>query len=305
MELRQLEVFCKVVELKSFSRAADAVFLTQPTISQHISALEKYFETKLLDRLGREIKPTHAGNLLYHYAREIIALREKASQELNKFLGKQEGHLRIGASTIPGEYILPQRIGSFKEKFPATTITLTIGDTRQIVEKLLQSDIELGVVGAQIKNDNLAYSPLVEDRVVLVIGRNHPLWERKNIRPSELMNVAVIQREEGSGTRISAEKALSSKGIDPRRLHVIAEMGSTESVKQCVLSGIGASFISERAIQKEQQMGLLRAVPIQGIEIKRNFFIIIQKKRTLSPLCKELRAFLLQRTQYYKYNATL
>jgi DNA-binding transcriptional LysR family regulator len=298
MELRQLEVFCKVVELKSFSRAADAVFLTQPTISQHISALEKYFETKLLDRLGREIKPTHAGNLLYHYAREIIALREKASQELNKFLGKQEGHLRIGASTIPGEYILPQRIGSFKEKFPATTITLTIGDTRQIVEKLLQSDIELGVVGAQIKNDNLAYSPLVEDRVVLVIGRNHPLWERKNIRPSELIDIAVIQREEGSGTRISAEKALSSKGIDPRRLHVIAEMGSTESVKQCVLSGIGASFISERAIQKEQQMGLLRAVPIQGIEIKRNFFIIIQKKRTLSPLCKEFRNFLLQRTQY-------
>ncbi len=298
MELRQLEVFCKVVELKSFSRAAEAVFLTQPTISQHVSALEKYFETKLLDRLGREIKPTHAGTLLYDFARQIIALRETACQELNRFLGKQAGHVHIGASTIPGEYILPRIIGSFKEKFPGTTITLTISDTRQIVEQLLQGKIELGVVGAQIKHADVTYSPLVEDRVVLVVGKHHPLWKRNIIQLAELMDVAVIQREDGSGTRISAEKALSAKGIDPRRLQVIAEMGSTESVKQCVLTGIGASFLSERAIKKEQQMGLLRAVPIQGLEIKRSFFIIIHKKRTLSPLGKELRAFLLRQKEY-------
>jgi len=294
VELRQLEVFCRVVEMKSFSKAAEAVFLTQPTISQHISALEKYFETKLLDRLGKEIKPTHAGDLLYRHAREIIALREKACQELHQFLGKRAGHVRIGASTIPGEYILPELIGAFKAKFPEITVTLIIGDTRQIVESLIKRDIELGVVGAKIRNDHLAYSPFAEDRVVLVVGRNHPLWERQSVKPSELIDVALIQREDGSGTRISIEKILSGKGVDPRRLKVIAEMGSTESVKQGVLAGIGGSFLSERAIEKEKQLGLLRAVPIKGIEMKRSFYIITNKKRTLSPLCRELKSFLLK-----------
>jgi DNA-binding transcriptional LysR family regulator len=297
VELRQLEVFCRVVELKSFSKAAEAVFLTQPTISQHVSALEKYFETKLLDRLGREIKPTHAGELLYRHAREIIALREKTCQELHQFLGKRAGHVRIGASTIPGEYILPDLIGAFKTKFPEITVTLRIGDTRQIVESLIKRDIELGVVGAKIKNDHLVYSAFADDRLVLVVGRNHPFWERQSIKPSEIMDTALIQREDGSGTRISIEKMLSANGVDPRRLKVIAEMGSTEAVKQGVLAGIGGSFLSERAIQKEKQLGLLRAITIKDMEIKRSFYIITNKKRTLSPLCRELKSFLLKQKE--------
>jgi DNA-binding transcriptional LysR family regulator len=294
VELRQLEVFCKVVELKSFSKAAEAVFLTQPTVSQHISALERYFDTKLLDRLGKEIKPTHAGELLYRHAREIIALREKTYQELQQFLGKRAGHVRIGASTIPGEYVLPELIGKFKEEYPEIIVTLTIGDTKQVVESLIKSDVELGVVGAKIKNDHLMYYQFVEDRIALVVGRNHPFWGRQLVQPSELIDVALIQREDGSGTRISTEKVLAGKGVDPRHLNVIAEMGSTESVKQGVLAGIGGSFLSERAIRKEQQLDLLRALPIKGIEMKRSFYIIINKKRTLSPLCRELKSFLLK-----------
>ena len=157
MDLRQLEVFCKVVELKSFSRAAEAIFLTQPTVSQHVSALESFFNLQLLDRMGKEILPTHAGELLYQYAQEILHLKEKACQSLSHYAGKKSGHLRVGASTIPGEYILPALIGSFKEQFPEITVTLSIGDTRQIVDAVTAGRIEIGVVGAKIRSEHLTY----------------------------------------------------------------------------------------------------------------------------------------------------
>jgi DNA-binding transcriptional LysR family regulator len=297
MDLRQLEVFCKVVELKSFSKAAEAVFLTQPTVSQHISALEGFFDVQLIDRLGREIRPTHAGELLYQHAKEILGLRDKAYQSMHRFLGKKSGHLHIGASTIPGEYILPGILGQFKQVFPEISVTLHIADTQQIVESVLESRVEIGIVGAKINNPQLTFHQFVEDRIVLIVGKGSSLWERSSINPAELMDASLIQREEGSGTKIAIVKALSTKGVDSRRMKIIAEMGSTESVKQAIIAGIGVSFLSERAVEREVAFGLLKKLPIKGIDIRRNFYIILNKKRSPSPLCRELKSFLFKHKQ--------
>ena len=144
MDIHRLEVFCKVLELQSFTRAADAVCLTQPTVSEHIRALEETVGEKLVDRLGREVLPTPAGKILYRYARDMILLRDEAIQALEKFKGKLSGHLLIGASTIPGTYILPQLIGSFKASHPTIQITLKIGSSGEIVQGLLDGKLELG-----------------------------------------------------------------------------------------------------------------------------------------------------------------
>jgi DNA-binding transcriptional LysR family regulator len=292
VDLRQLEVFCKVVELKSFSKAAEAIYLTQPTVSQHVSALENFFDLQLLDRMGKEIQPTHAGELLYQYAQEMIRLKEKACQSLSHYAGKKSGHLRVGASTIPGEYILPAMIGAFKEAFPEITVTLTIGDTRQVVDAVTAGRIEIGVVGAKIKAEQLAYQTLVEDRIVLAASRKSALWAREFILPADLLHIPLIQREDGSGTRIAIEKALAARKVDYRSLTVIAEIGSTEAIKQAILAGIGVSFLSERAIVREKEYGLLREVPVKGIDIRRSFYSVLNRRKTPSPLCKEFKSFL-------------
>jgi DNA-binding transcriptional LysR family regulator len=292
VDLRQLEVFCKVVELKSFSRAAEAIFLTQPTVSQHVSALENFFDLQLLDRMGKEIKPTRAGELLYQYAQEILHLKEKACQSLSHYAGKKSGHLRVGASTIPGEYILPAMIGAFKEAFPEITVTLFIADTRQVVDAVAAGRIEIGVVGAKIKSDQLTYQTLAEDRIVLAASRKSALWTREFILPADLLHIPLIQREDGSGTRISIEKALAAHRVDYRALRITAEIGSTEAVKQAILAGIGVSFLSERAIVKEKEYGLLREVPVRGIDIRRSFYSALNRKKSPSPICKEFKSFL-------------
>src|SRR5256714_9685194 len=149
MDLRRLEIFAKVAELSSFSRAAEALFLTQPTISEHIRALEDELGVQLLDRLGRGATPTRAGRLLLGYARRMLALSREARQALDQFQGRMSGELVVGGSTIPGEYVLPALIGRFKAKYPDISISLLIGSSRQVSEWLEEGRVEVGVVGAR------------------------------------------------------------------------------------------------------------------------------------------------------------
>ncbi|MGH7478769.1 MAG: LysR substrate-binding domain-containing protein, partial [Candidatus Methylomirabilales bacterium] len=173
MDIRALEVFCKIVELKSFSRAAEAVYLTQPTVSGHIKALEEFVGVKLLDRLGREVLPTKVGELLYGYAKQILALRNQAIQALEEYKGSLKGHLVIGGSTIPGEYVLPALLATFKARYPEISLTLKIADSREIVRGVLEGTVELGAVGAKFDDGQLIYLKLLEDELVLALPPGH------------------------------------------------------------------------------------------------------------------------------------
>ncbi|MDH4333589.1 MAG: LysR family transcriptional regulator, partial [Desulfobulbaceae bacterium] len=163
MDLHRLEVFCKVVELKSFTKAAEAIFLSQPTVSEHIRSLEEMLEERLVDRLGREVLPTQAGQLLYKYARKLLRLQQETIQAMADYRGVLAGHLSLGASTIPGAYILPQRIGAFKRLHPAIQLTLSIGNSRTVADGVLAGDTEFGVVGARWSDPSLEWLEILED----------------------------------------------------------------------------------------------------------------------------------------------
>lgn len=296
MDIRALEVFCKIVELKSFSKAAEAVYLTQPTVSGHIKGLEEFVGLKLLDRLGREVLPTRAGELLYGYAKQVLALRNQALQALEEYKGALKGHLILGGSNIPGEYVLPTLLARFKARYPDISITLRIADSREIARKVLEGSYELGAVGGKFDDGQLVYVKLLEDELVLALPADHAWASKRAVHLAELSGQPIILREVGSGSRKALEDALRSAGIDPGALTVMAELGSTEAIRQAVKSGAGISVISLRAIQEDLERGTLRTVPLEDTRLTRDFYLVYHKNRSRSPLCETFLNFLIQST---------
>ena len=293
MDLHRLEVFCKVVELKSFTKAAEAIFLSQPTVSEHIRSLEEMLGERLVDRLGREALPTQAGQLLYKYARKILRLRQEAMQAMASYRGTLAGHLSLGASTIPGAYILPQRIGAFKKLHPAIQITLSIGNSRTVADGVLAGDTEFGVVGARWSDPALEWLEILDDELVLAVYPSHPFAEKKEVKPAQLLNEPMIIRERDSGTRRVVTQLLE-KHLDLDRLQIVAEMGSTEAVRQGIKSEVGIAILSSRAVAEDIERGSLVTVPLANIRLSRPFYLIIRKNRQSSPICSTFLDFLQQ-----------
>jgi len=292
MDLRQLEVFAGVYELRSFSRTASALRLTQSTVSEHVRLLEEELGTRLFDRLSRETVPTRAGELLYGYARQMLALRSQARQVVDDFLGHVTGTLVIGASTIPGEYVLPAVIGRFRERHPRVAITLQISDTRGIVQAVLDGLVDAGVVGADPGNRGLEARALMPDELVLVVPPNHPWSGRSEASLIELQGEPLIVREAGSGSRQALERALDTTGLSLAEMQVIAEMGSTGAIKQAVKAGVGVSVMSSRAVDDECRHGLIARVRLKDLSVTRHFYVVTHASRSRSPLCRAFLDFL-------------
>ena len=293
MDARQIEIFVKVAELGSFSKAAEALFLTQPTVSEHIRGLEEELGVRLLDRLGRGAAPTKAGQLLLGYGRRILELHREARQALDQFQGRMSGELVVAASTIPGEYVLPALIGRFKEKYPDIAISLLIGDTQRVVEWVLEGRAELAVAGAQIDHRALEYRELMPDELVLVVSAAHPWHGKKTATLEEVRAEPLIVRERGSGSRQALEKALAEVGLDLSDFRVVGEMGSTQAIKQGVKAGVGISLISKRAVAEECQHGTLHCVKVKDLRFSRAFYLVTSTTRSRSPLAEAFRAFLI------------
>lgn len=295
MDLWRLNIYCKVIELRSFTKAAEISRLSQPTVSGHIKYLENHFGCKLIDRLGREAVPTKAGEILYTYAVQLIALKEETEAALAQFPGDMKGHLMIGGSTIPGSYILPSLMGKFRKEYPEIKITLVLGDTEKISKEVLEGHIEVGIVGARSRERMLSHVRFVEDILVIVLPTSHKWAKRLSIAVAELAKEPFIIRERGSGTRKSIEDVLKKGGHSLGMLHIVAEMGSTESVCQGIKAGVGISILSKRAVTEDIANGTLNGIAIEGLPLKRNFYLITHKGRTRSPLCEAFIQFIKKR----------
>lgn len=294
MDLHRLEVFCKVYEMKSFSRGGKACLLSQPTVSEHIRYLETFLDVQLFDRLGRQVVPTRAGEILYDYARRMLNLRREATRTLEMYRGKMSGELELGGSTIPGQYILPSLIGKFKQSFADIRIKLVIADTMNITTMVLEGSLELGVVGARIENSRLDYDRLFDDELVLAISPNHRWAERSSITLDELADAPFIMREQGSGTRMMMMRILEQAGFDPQKLNVVAEMGSTDAIRQAIKAEVGISILSRRAIGDELNFQQLLKIPIKNVFFTRHFYLVTHKKRSRSPLGQAFVDFLVE-----------
>jgi len=290
VELRQLQIFCAVAEKRGFSLAAESLGLTQPTVSFQIAALEDELGIKLFDRGGRTTQLTKSGEVLYRYAREILALSDEAVQSIHSLKGLLWGEVTLGASTIPGEYILPRVLQKFREAHPGIALAVEIGDTAGIVRRVLDNEVDLGVVGAGEKNEKLVFTRFVRDRLVVIAPARSEWAADDRVTAEQLGKMPFIMRESGSGTRAVMERRLKELGIEG--LNVVMTFGSTEAVKRAVESGGGVSIVSERAVRNEVQLGLLRTMEIEGVELGRDFFIVRRKQKVLSPAAAALFEFL-------------
>ncbi len=292
MDLWQLHIFCKVIEFKSFSKAGKVVHLSQPTVSSHIKDLEDHFGCRLIDRLAREALPTKAGELLYGYARKLIALRDETEAALADFHGKIKGRLAVGGSTIPGGYILPRLVGDFIRAHPGVTLSLEIGDTEEIVSKLLEGTLELGIIGALSRDKHVRQEKWMADELVLIIPAGHPWVGRQSVDIATLSAEPFISREPGSGTLASLQSILSRVDAAVEDLRVVAEMGSTQAVIQGIKSGVGVSILSRMAVAEEIQSGILHGLEIEGLDLRRRFYLAVHRHKSPSPLAEAFLRFL-------------
>jgi DNA-binding transcriptional LysR family regulator len=234
MDLRRLEIFVRVAEFGSFSRAAEALFLTQPTVSEHVRALEDELGVQLLDRLGRGAAPTPAGQLLLGYARKLLTLAGEAQQAVDQFQGRVSGELVVGGSSIPGEYVLPALIGAFRTKHPEIAVSLLIGDSRVVQEWVEAGRVEIGIVGVRPTGRSLDSRQLMADELVVVVAPDHPWVGRAAITVEDIRHEPLILRERGSGSRDTLERALRAVGLDFGAFRIVGEMGSTQAIQQAI-----------------------------------------------------------------------
>ncbi|MBO8127053.1 MAG: LysR family transcriptional regulator [Firmicutes bacterium] len=284
MNIKFLRTFLTVVEEKSFSSAARRLGLTQPAVTKHIQALEKHFEALLFKRKGWRSELTEAGQVLLVYARRIVSTFDEAERQLKKIGEKVSGALKVGASTIPGEYVLPLLVGEFTRKYPEVRLQVEIADSGRVIRMVASEDLDVGVVGAKSEEAGLEFYPFAQDRLVLVVGHGHPWAKKEAVDPAELTKIPLIWREKDSGTRKTAEAILAQHGVNPEDLTVAMELGSTEAVVNATISGSGATIISKNAAQRHLILKSLVEVEIRGVELTRPLYLVYRKERALSPV---------------------
>jgi len=282
MTLKQLQIFMAVADEGSFSRAAEMVSLTQPTVSQHIMALEDELDVRLFDRTSAEVLMTAAGRLFYEHATAIIAGCEQAQNAIRQFQGLDQAKIKIGASTIPATCLIPDMLGKLYKLYPGICLELIQGDTQQVLQMLLDNRIELALVGAMPQFAGIKSRKIKVDRIILVAHPETEICRQMNI--CELYNCKLVMREQGSGTRQATENALRAAGVNLPELTVMAQLGSSEALRRAVLAGKNfCAFISALAVEPELQSGTLLEIKINGLDIHREMFLAWQQQKTLSP----------------------
>lgn len=296
MELRQLETFIQVSNLKSFSKASEVLYITQPTVTNHIQNLEKELDTVLINRYGKSISLTDAGDLLYKYAVNIINSCEMAKFDLASFKGKIRGHLHIHSSSVPARNVIPYVINEFLEEYPDVTFTLSEKDSKNVVDTIVKGEADFGIVGAKYDSNHIDYIDLLKDNLLVIIPKSSK-YKQKNfsaIQKDVLFNENILFREEGSGTRNLIEKTLSDNNININRLSIIGYINDTEAIKELVSMGLGIGFISEKSLDSNLDSKDYNAFYIKDLNFSREFYFAYHKHRQLSPLGKAFKDFILK-----------
>ena len=292
MNIRHLDIFCRIIETGSFSRTAKALGLAQPTVSGHIKTLEDELGVRLFDRLGRVVEPTKAGLVLMDYAKRMIQTRDEAKLAIEEYLGIIRGQLIVGASTIPGGYLLPICVAKFNRDHTDVAISIEILDSRKVIEGVIEGDFQMGVAGALISHKHLKYKKFTADELILVTAPEGALARRKKVRAGELKKVPMIVREEGSGTRLAAEERLREIGFNPASANVSAVLGDAQAIRSALKAGVGVSIVSRFSVEEDMERGTLREVAIEGFSCIREFYSVVNKSRSMTPLCRSFLQFI-------------
>ncbi len=291
MKLKQLEAFVMVADCQSFSEAAKILFLTQPTISAHIQSLERELNAKLIARNTKKVCLTQQGKQLYQYAREMLLLQDKilglfASEERNP-----PKSLVIAASTIPSQYLLPDILARFQEKYPHEQFEIHETDSGKVVEAVANHSADIGFTGTVLENKNCEYIPFYKDELTIIMPNTKKYQNIKN-RQSDLkwiQSEPIIMREKESGTRKEAERILKYAGIDLTQLQIIANIDNTELIKRSVKNGMGITMISKLAVREEIASGTVLTFPMEKKASTRTLNLVYHKKFPLLKSAANLR----------------
>lgn len=305
MTLDQLRIFLSVAEHLHFTRAAEELYITQPAVSAAVHSLEEQYGVRLFHRIGRHIEITEAGKLLQGEVRKIldqVALTERGLRELNNL---QRGELKLGSSLTIGNYWLPEKISEFQRQYPRILVNCTLANTEEICIGTATGLFDLGLVEGEVQSSlkiSLEEEPVGSDRLLIVVGRSHPWFSRKEVFRTELASTAWVMRESGSGTQQRFHEALNNWGIDPQQLNVVLVLNSGEMVKAVLESNnVAATALSELMVRKELQLGTLNMVSIIDdrndgrtyLEITRPFLKLKHRQRFQTRLSQVFEKMLL------------
>ena len=286
MEFKQLEAFVAVVDYKSFSEAAKHLYLTQPTISSHIQALEKELNTCFLIRNTRGVELSESGKELYAYAVQMLEIEKTIKGRFGKEMKPEGNVLRIAASTVPAQYILPNVMSTFHAEYPGEKLKLFETDSKGVIDMILSHHIDIGFTGTVIEKGNCKYLPFYEDELVVLTPSNEKFVEKLcggQILADWIMDEPVILREEGSGTKKEAEKMLAEQRIDMKKLKLAALMENQETIKRSVSKGMGVTILSKLAAEEELKNGTLLAFPLGSQGGKRMINLVYDAEYPLLP----------------------
>jgi len=287
---RRLQVFHSVARHLSFTKAAEALHMTQPAVTFQVRQLEEYFNTRLFDRTHNRISLTEAGKRVYEIGGRIFELYAEMDHAIKELTGEVSGVLIIGASTTIAEYMLPALLGDFKAKYPDVNVRLKVSNTEGIVSMVESNVIDLGVVEAPVANKHLAVELCKKDQLVAIVSPNHPLANREKLGVEDLIGNPYICREEGSGTREVINEYMQDVGASPAELDIIMELGSPEAIKGAVEAGIGIAVLSKATLIKELKLRTLVAIPLDP-PLERPFSFVHQKQKFRQRAMEELLEF--------------
>lgn len=300
MDFHQLKIFLEVARQKSFTRAAENIFLSQPTVSAHIKKLEDEVGTPLLERRKKELELTGAGKILFQYGQQLLETKAEALAAIQAEDRIVKGHLEIAASSVPGTYLLPHLLQSFCREYPEITFSILLRDTGQVLRSIKDYTYDLGFTGEPGSREGLGQIKLVEDELILITS---PKFKLTEVKPAvtELPTISwractgmpFLLREPGSATRIVFEKALKKVPGRDTAPKIIGYLESQEAIKEAVRAGLGLTVISKKAVEEELKAGVLKGYRLQDLPLKRNFYLIFRKNSTLLPLSRVFFQFTL------------
>jgi DNA-binding transcriptional LysR family regulator len=268
-----------VYKHKSFTKASELLHTSQPTISEHIRNLELRLDCQLFDRLGRSIMPTLEADILYPRALAILEDMKRLEEDVASAGKTISGELIIGASTMPGTYILPEIAAGFKMQHPGISFEIRTSDSTQVMNAVLNHEIMLGFVGTKIASKKLNYQHFIEDELVLAASTARKI--PPTITLDQLKELPFLMREEGSGTRRTIESYLSQRGVDIDQLDTCAVLGSSAAIQEAIKSDMGVSILSRAAIQDGLRFKQIQEIAIEGLSMHRSCYVVTAKKRTL------------------------
>ncbi|KLU62147.1 HTH-type transcriptional activator CmpR [Peptococcaceae bacterium CEB3] len=291
MDNFQLKIFCAVTRLRSFSKAAKMLHMSQPAVSTHIKNLEEYYRGQLFERTPHGVCLTKAGETFYTYAQRMMDLQDEMEAELEKVLLRENNQLVVGASTSIGNVSLPCSIYFFKERYPELTVRLDIANSVEIIRKLYADEVDIGVLEGDVVIPELAAVPVTSDELVLILPAAHPCPD-ESLSLEDFLQLPLILREEGSGSRRILANVLELQGHSLSELNVVTEMGSIDAIKNAVAAGLGSAVVPRLSVRKESETNTLRVLTVSGLPMSLTYYVVYPVHKSLSTAAKRFLSFI-------------